>query len=357
MTGQAERRGLSRGGRIALGAGAAVAALMLVRPLSGLIWQIVWALLLTAAALPLCRGLEKKLRRPLASLLSIGALALATLCLIGLLAPVLLAQISQVIAEAPVLVGQARALWAEMSRQEWAAMLGLGRNLPEQWIARAGQWIGESLPRLMAGVMSGADAVTKAFLSPVLAYYFLRDRETFSYQASLLIPCRYRRRFLAAWQEMRREAGGYVRGQFLVAAAVGALTAAGLMLVGIPAWLILGLLMGLSEWIPYVGPLIGGFPILLFSLPSGLRSTLWAMAVTVGVQQLEGYYLSPRLMAGAMGLHPVYVLVLLSAGGLIGGLWGMVAALPLFVCLLVAFLVLSSTGETKPPLFPSDRPD
>ncbi len=351
MNGLPASGGLSRGKRIALGIGFGAAALILIKPLSSLVWQIVFALLLAGAALPLCKWMEKRLGRKPSALFSIVILVLGTLSAIGLLVPVIIAQIYQVIAEAPKLLNQLSALWTDLSRQEWAAFWGLGRNLPQQWIAQAGQWIGESLPKLIRGVIGWADATSRAFLSPALAYYFLRDRETFSYQASLLIPSRYRKRFLAAWQEMRLEAVGYARGQLLVAAAVGALTSAGLLIVGVPVWLILGLLMGACEWIPYMGPLIGGVPILLFSLPLGLKTTLWAMGVTVAVQQIEGYFLSPRLMAGSMELHPVAVLLLLSAGGLIGGLWGMIAALPVFVCFRAAFRVFSAARDPQPPIF------
>ena len=156
-----------------------------------------------------------------------------------------------------------------------------------------------------------------------------------------------RRDLVPALQEMRREAGGYVRGQSLVALAVALLTAVGLMIVGIPAWLVLGILMGLCEFIPYIGPMIGGIPIVLFSLPLGISATLWALGVTVFVQQIEGYFLSPRLMAGATGLHPVSVILLLSAGGYLGGLIGMVAAVPAFVCVRGAARVLYETREER----------
>ena len=129
----------------------------------------------------------------------------------------------------------------------------------------------------------------------------------------------------------------------LVSLAVAALTALGLLLTGVPAWLALGVLMGLCEWIPYVGPLIGGVPILLFSLPMGLSTALWAVGITAAVQQIEGYCLSPRLMAGATGLHPAAVLLLLSFGGALGGLPGMMAAIPAFVCLRGAARVLYHT--------------
>ena len=132
---------------------------------------------------------------------------------------------------------------------------------------------------------------------------------------------------------MRREAGGYIRGQMLVALAVAFLTAIGLMAVGVNAFMLLGLVMGVCELIPYIGPFIGGIPVVLFTLPLGLSKTLWALGVVIAVQQAEGMFIAPRLMSGATGLHPVYILLLLTAGGLLFGLPGLLLALPLFVCL------------------------
>ena len=105
--------------------------------------------------------------------------------------------------------------------------------------------------------------------------------------------------------------------------------------------------MGLCELIPYIGPFIGAVPIALFSWPMGLSTLLWALGVAIAVQQIEGYFLSPHLMAGATGLHPVYVLLLLSAGGLLWGVLGMVIALPLFVCVRGAARVLYETREKE----------
>ena len=337
--------GFSRGWLWAIGIGAALLAALVWQPLSRLFWQIVFALLMAAAAMPLSRWMEKKLARPLASALAVLTLLAALLGAIGLLVPHIISQVTLVIAQAPRLFNQLQSFWEQFTRQEWMETLGLEIDAPRKWMAQAAAWVGESLPGFIAGIGAAADAVSRAFLSPLLAYYFLRDRETFSYRLSLWIPARHRKRLLAAWQEMRREAGGYIRGQMLVALAVAVLTAAGLLMVGVPAWLVLGLLMGACELIPYVGPLIGGIPIALFSLPMGLGTMLWALGVTVAVQQIEGYILSPRLMAGATGLHPVYVVMLLSAGGLLWGLPGMMIALPAFVCVRGAARVLYDTRK------------
>ena len=340
-------KGVSRAMRWGIGIFLAVIALCAWPSLSRLTGQLVFALLLTALALPLSQRLEKSVKHSLAAALSVLFLMLCAFGAAGLMAPHLISQVSLLIVQAPRLFQRIQELWESWNTQESIRWLGLS-SFPEEWLNRAASWVGENLPKWIAGIGAGADTVSRAFLSPVLAYYFVRDREMFSYRLSLLIPLKYRKRVLTALQEMRREAGGYVRGQSLVALAVALLTAVGLMIVGIPAWLILGILMGLCEYIPYIGPMIGGIPIVLFSLPLGFSTTLWAVGVTVFVQQIEGYFLSPRLMAGATGLHPVSVILLLSAGGYLGGLMGMVAAVPAFVCVRGAARVLYETrGEME----------
>jgi len=331
---------VSRTAQRGIALAAALAAALVWQPLSRLIWQMVFALGLTALALPIDRRIEKRLSKGIAALLSVGTLVLLLLGLVALLVPLILEQARLIIAQAPRLLQQAQAWWEDMRKEEWLLSLTAGQDLPGQWLNRAAGWIGESLPGLINLVGMGFDTVSRAFLSPLLAFYFLRDREMFSYQLSLWIPAKHRKKVLAALQGMRREAGGYVRGQLLVALAVAVLTALGLMIVGIPAWLVLGIVMGLCELIPYVGPLIGGVPIAVFSLPLGMTTTFWALGVTILIQQIEGFFLSPFLMAGATGLHPVCVVLLLTAGGLLMGLPGMMIVLPAFLCVRGGIRVL-----------------
>lgn len=341
---QTARRGWSPTAQKAAAVGVLLLLALCWQPLSRLLLQIVMALLMTAATLPLCRRLERHWPRTLAALLSVVALIAILLGTLGLLVPPTVKQAGLIIAQAPQFFQQIKGVWENLCRQEWFTALGFDRHSPLQALNRASAWIGESLPGLMNALLGGIDTLSRGFLSPLLAFYFLRDRETFQYQFSLLIPLKYRKRILASLQGMKREAVGYIRGQCLVSLAVGILTAAGLLMVGVPAWLALGILMGFCEWIPYVGPFIGGIPIAVFSLPLGLTSTLWALGVAVAVQQIEGFFLSPFLMAGATGLHPVYVVLLLSAGGMLFGLAGMMAALPVFLCIRGGLRIFLDSG-------------
>ena len=338
-------QGVSKRAQWFLGVSACFALLFVWLPLQKLLWQFLFALLLTAVALPISRRMEKRLNRALSAFFTVVLLVLFVLFFIGMLVPPLISQITLVVSEAPQLYTWLLDVWDQFRQTEIFRLLDLEGLSPASWLSAAAKWAADSLPGMISGIGAGIDTLSRAFLSPVLAYYFVRDRETFSYQLSMWVPAKHRKRILTALQEMRREAGGYVRGQLLVALVVAVLTSLGLLIVGVPAWLALGLLMGICEWIPYIGPLIGGVPIALFSLPMGISSLLWALGVTILVQQIEGYVLSPRLMAGATGLHPVYVLVLLSAGGLLWGLPGMVAAVPAFVCIRGAVRVLYETRK------------
>lgn len=314
-------------------AGGAILLLFLWSALSQLFGQIIFAICLAAAALPIAHIIERKFSRAVSTALSLGILLTVVLGFIGLFLPLLLSQFSLLMQQLPRLLSLLQAFWHQISQTEWIQGLHLEAAIPQNWLGQALGHLAQQLPGVISKIGAIVELISRAFLAPVLAFYFLRDRETFSYQLSLCIPAQYRKQALAALQEMRREAGGYIRGQLLISLSVAALTAAGLLLAGVPAWLALGILMGVCELVPYIGPIIGTIPIALFSLPLGMKTFLWGLGIAIGVQQIEGFFLSPHLMAGATGLHPVSIILLLSAGALLFGFMGMVIALPLFVCI------------------------
>jgi predicted PurR-regulated permease PerM len=164
-----------------------------------------------------------------------------------------------------------------------------------------------------------------------MAFYLLRDRRRISAWLTLLLPVKHRARGVRAAREMKRETAAFLRGQLVLSLAVGGMTAAALALIGVPGWLLLGVLMGVLELVPYIGPVIAGVPAVLLALPGGWSRALWTLAALVLVQEIEGAILSPRLVGSATALHPLTVLLLVSAGGMIGGALGMVLVIPAVV--------------------------
>lgn len=156
---------------------------------------------------------------------------------------------------------------------------------------------------------------------------------------------------MRAARSIRRELHAYFRGQLILSVSVGALTALALLLTGTPAWLLLGVLMGVMELIPYAGPFVGGVAVFLFSLTEGWGRTLWAMGVVLAVQQLEGSLLSPRLVSDATRLHPLAVLLCVMLGGAAGGVMGILLAVPLVLCLRAALRVLSLSPNSVQSIY------
>lgn len=285
---------------------------------------------------PLCRSLERSMSRGVAAVLSVAAFALVLVTLVALLLPPLIEQFAAFSKGLPQAV-QGGYDWLAGTLARWnvdaAALLSHVSDLLRALGA-------DVVPFLMRSVGSVASFVSTLVFSLVLSVYFLKDRELFLLYLSMLVPLRFRRKCLYACMQVRRELSGYVRGQLIIAASVAAMTAAGLFVVRVPYYLVLGLLMGLLDMIPYFGPIIGAVPILIFSAQLGWNGMFWALAVVILVQQLEANLLSPRVMGHSTGLHPVTVMLGVVAFGTLLGVVGMLVAVPCMLCARAVFRVM-----------------
>ena len=127
---------------------------------------------------------------------------------------------------------------------------------------------------------------------------------------------------------------------------MGALAAVGLALIGLRSALVLGVIVGVLNMIPYFGPVLGGIPAVLMALTQGgLRQALFTAALLFGVQQVDNLLISPRIMGSVTGLHPAVVLLAITLGGSLSGLGGMLLAIP---CVLVARSLLRTQAASVP---------
>lgn len=155
---------------------------------------------------------------------------------------------------------------------------------------------------------------------------------------------------------------GFVRGQILLSLAVGSLSALTAVLFGLRYSLLLGFWAGLTEFIPYVGPVVGAVPAVLAGLAvSPLRAVEVALAFAV-IQQIESALLSPKIMAENVGLHPLMVMLTVLTGGYLLGGVGLILAVPTvgLVRVLWRFAVARLTdppGYSMTPAVPMARPE
>jgi predicted PurR-regulated permease PerM len=204
--------------------------------------------------------------------------------------------------------------------------------------SEATQWAGKGLA--FAGGIASALAqrgfalinlLGLLFITPVVTFYMLRDWEKVVAAIDSTLPLDHADTIRKLTQESNAAIAGYVRGQALVCLALGSFYGIGLTLVGLQFGLVIGLIAGAISFIPFVGTFVGAVMAIgmaLAQFPPEWMGVVKVAAVFVVGQMLEGNFLSPKLVGDRVGLHPVWIMFALLAGGSLFGFTGVLIAVP-----------------------------
>lgn len=219
------------------------------------------------------------------------------------------------------------------------------------------EWLLQSSGSLFQGIGLLASSLVSLVTIPVLTFYFMKDGEKIFLLAKKSIPPGIRSHAFPLFQAMDGVLSGFIRGQILVAVFVGFLSGMVLMLLGIDFWILLGLIAGITNIIPYLGPFIGAIPAVLVTLSTNPGRTLWVILAFVVIQQVESSLVSPKIVGNRVGLHPTLIIFSLLLGGALGGLVGLIIAVPLAAVLKVLVqALLSWLGRRYPRLYMEEDP-
>ena len=205
-------------------------------------------------------------------------------------------------------------------------------------------------------VLIGTVAIIGACIAvPVLAAYLLYDSETIKRFFMGFVPSRRREKTLELLSELEQVVGGFIRGQLLVGASVGTLIAVGLMLVGEPYAILIGVAAGALDLIPYIGPVIAAIPALTIAFVSGgLHLAVLVAVVFVVANQIEGHVIAPNIISRTIQLSPSAVVIAILIGGELDGVLGMFMAVPVAGIIRVLLLHVIpgsvSRDEARPVL-------
>lgn len=308
------------------------------------------ALLLAYVLDPVVDALQTRVPRPAA----IGLLALPALGVLALvvfvLAPAVGHQVSQLIGNVPGYVDAVEG-WIEGVRA-WVIGLQI-EGLNDRTVPRLQDVDAEALveylrdrrDRLTEGGMSAVLGIGRGVgtalsvvgylvLLPILTYYLLRDWDRIRRQIMELVPRAHRPGVFRFTREYDRLLNRYLRGQLLLAACVGLMIGLGFWIVGFPYPLLLGLIAGIFNIVPYVGFVASLVAALVIALFSGdVLTSLVKVAAVYGVEQVGEGVLGPRIVGESVGLHPVWVLLALALFGFFFGFVGLLIAVPAAVLL------------------------
>jgi putative permease len=295
--------------------------------LQGIAQLLLVAALLAYLLNPLVSRLEVRTSRTTSTLIVFGLLVGVTIGLGTLLGPVVQQQVQDV--QASVDAQRVTAVIERLDRRlsELSAQFGGGPlNLKAQLSQEAREWT-NGLVDMAPGLLG---LVTNVVLVPFLAVFLLRDGPQIKRGLIRFVPNRYFEFSLEALHKIDIQLGNYFRGLVLEIAIVSVLSIAGLWMLKVPAFVLVGLLAGITTVIPYAGSLIGGSVGVLIKLAStgSLAAAAPVLLLFLTIQIADEAFIQPLVFAQAVDLHPLEVLLAVWIAAQFFGVVGMVLAIP-----------------------------
>ena len=197
----------------------------------------------------------------------------------------------------------------------------------------------------------------------IVAFYLVRDAKQILTQVNQLAPPSYRDDFIRLRREVARVWNGFLRGQLILGTVMMVATTIIATAIGLPYALALGLLAGVMEFVPNLGPYLMAIPAVLIAYFRGSTfinlSNFWFAVLVAGIyfliQQIENNYLVPRILGGSLDMHPLVVLIGIVIGGNLAGILGMLLAAPVLATLRVFLHYIFSRLYDRDPFEEHER--
>ncbi|MGG3469317.1 AI-2E family transporter [Neobacillus pocheonensis] len=173
---------------------------------------------------------------------------------------------------------------------------------------------------------------------PFIAFYMLKDYPLIKRVAWYLTPKKWRKKGTSFLKDVDESLGSYIRGQLLVCVIIGSISALLFWMFHLKYPLLLGLIVGATNVIPYFGPIIGAVPAVIIAATISVKLVIITLVIVFGLQFLEGNILSPYIVGKSLHMHPLLIMFALTAGGDVGGILGLILAVPVLVVLKVAII-------------------
>lgn len=187
----------------------------------------------------------------------------------------------------------------------------------------------ENMSKIFTSVGSLINRIISLVLIPILTFYFLKDKDKLLNRAYLTIPKRNRPEVKELLIEIDKSLSQFVRGRLILAIYVGIATTIVLLILNINFAVVIGLLTGISDIIPYFGPFLGFLPAVIFAFLDSVSKGIWVAIIFVLIQWVENNVLAPKIIGESTGLHPITVLLGIIIAGNLYGVLGMIFVIPL----------------------------
>jgi sporulation integral membrane protein YtvI len=284
---------------------------------------------------PVCDRLQKwKLSRTWATSIVTGSFLLVCILVLLLVIPAVVSQIATLIERAPdylaALQREVTALLEMLRDRLDPAVQDKLQSLLRESTGNVFSWATKMMGEIISGGVAFFNFLALVVITPVVAFYLLRDWDDLTAKIDDWLPRKHQHTIRRLAHEVDETLAGFMRGQGLVCLSLAIFYAVGLTLAGLDFGLVVGLIAGFLSFIPYVGSMVG--LVLSVGLAFAQFDNWVSIAIVAAVffvgQAIEGNILTPKLVGEKVGLHAVWVMFALLAGGSLFGFVGVLLAVP-----------------------------
>lgn len=188
--------------------------------------------------------------------------------------------------------------------------------------ANAGNLLVNSAKNVMSFVFS-------LVLTPIFAFYFLKDKDKIKEKFKAMIPEARKERLIRLFSNIHNDMTKYIIGKIKMAIFVGFATFIMLLALGVEFSFVIGIITCVADIVPYVGPLMGLIPAFVFAFIDSPIKALWIFVLYILIQWVENNIVGPKILSKETGFHPIVVLFLLILGAALFGFLGMILSVPI----------------------------
>lgn len=324
-------------------AGLAVISAAFAFAIRGIVGPFIIAAVLALILNPLVNLAERYRMPRVVAILGIYALGAALLAAaIVFIAPLARQEFIALVKQGPAIAAYFQGLAAQ---HHVVSIFGVTIDLRQSYGTMAA-----NLPALLAGhlqslvqnVFTLLNWILQTLLVLLITFFLVKDAHAIRRFFEQLVPAGYRADVRGVAQDIYGMLGAYMRGQLLICGLVGVVTALAMWLVGVPYWLALGLVAGVTAFIPFIGPLLGALPAVAVAafVSQSAGKVVLVLIIYFIISNIIYNFISPKVFGDAVHLSPMLIIFAFVVGGYMAGILGLFLAVPVAAAVRILFLYL-----------------
>jgi predicted PurR-regulated permease PerM len=270
------------------------------------------------------------------SILLLYLLVIGAFVLLGfLIGPLLTSQFDALVNNFPTMLEAAKIRFAELNQNPWVNEYINWNDISNSvinYLKTSYTMIGSNL----AGFFGIVTDILLVFVTvPFILFYMLKEGEKAAPYMLRILPDREREHGVLILSDLDNALSSFIKGQVLVCISVGLIVLVGYLIIGMPYALLLALIAMFTNVIPYIGPLLGLIPAIIVASIHSPSMVIKVLIVVLIAQQLEGQFVTPRVLGKNLNIHPLTIILLLLVSGSLAGFFGLILAIPTYAVLKV----------------------